>query len=412
MAADPSTAGAAAAGRPLRILLLIDRVPDAPSDGLLLRVLALARELAARHVIDCVCWTLRGDSGPVAPGLFRRSHVLGPWAPRPRPALGPLGGWGPDALYGLHPEMAPLFEATLDPEDYDVIWDAGAVLFSQLPPRWQRVPVVADLVDDMVLTFRRAAASAPRWIERARLWKMAHVFGRFERETMARCTHCVVVGEEDAASFARVSPRVPVSVVANGVDTAYFSAGGPADPPPEPGRIVFEGNMAFPPNEQAALHLVRDVMPRVWQARPDARLTLVGRDPTPAVQALAADPRVTVTGGVPDVRVHVRAAEVFACPLLSGAGIKNKLLQAWAMERAVVATPMSIGGLAAADGTELLVRESPGPFAQAVVELLGDPARRAALGAAGRRAAVERFAWGAMAAQLEALLADAARRPR
>lgn len=400
----------------MRILLLIDRVPDAPSDGLLLRVLALARELARRHTLDCVAWRMRGDAGPPEAGLFRRHWLLPGPPPRPRPRLGPLGGWHPDALYPRHPQFAALMAgapgeaadapstAPPDPAHYDVVWDAGAVLFAQLPPRWSALPVVADLVDDMVLTFRRAAASATGLADRLRNWKYAHVFGRFECETMARVAHCVVVGEEDAASFARVSPGVPVSVVANGVDTVHF---GPGDAPAEPGRIVFEGTMGFPPNAQAALHLVREIMPRVWAARPDARLTLVGREPPPAVQALAGE-RVTVTGAVPDVREHVRTAEVFACPLVSGAGIKNKLLQAWAMQRAVVATPLSVGGLAAVDGHELLLREDPADFAAAVVELLGDPARRAALGAAGRRAAVERFAWAAMAARFEALLAQAA----
>jgi len=277
------------------------------------------------------------------------------------------------------------------------------VLMTQLPPRWQAVPVVADLVDDMVLTFRRAMHAAPRWLDKLRYWKYAHVFGRFERESMLRAAHCVVVSEEDAASFARVSPRVPVSVVANGVDTDHFAPDGTAA---EPGHLVFEGTMGFPPNEQAALHLVQNIMPRIWAVRPQTTLALVGRGPGPAVLALASE-RVQVTGSVADVRSHVLRAEVFVCPLVSGAGIKNKLLQAWAMERPVVATSMSIGGLQARDGVDLLVRDGAQAFADGVLELLADPERRAALGRAGREVAVGRFAWGAMAAQLEGLLAQA-----
>jgi polysaccharide biosynthesis protein PslH len=391
----------------MKILLLCDRVPDAPSDGLLLRVLALARELAPRHRIDLVCWRTRRDAAEPEAGLFTRRWVVPAPPPPARGRFGPLSGWSPQSLYTPSPETAALFDGEVDPADYDVIWDAGGVLFTQLTARWRDVPLVVDYVDDMVLTFRRAQRAAATLRERLRAWKCAHVFGRFEAETMRRAAHCVMVGEEDAASFARVSPQVPVSVIANGVDTAYFAPDGSAA---RPGHLVFEGTMSFPPNEQAALHLVHDVMPRIWQRRPDVTLALVGRDPAPVLRALAADARVIVTGSVPDVRHHVRAAEVFVCPLVSGAGIKNKLLQAWAMERAVVATSMSIGGLAAHDGEELLVRDGASAFADGVLALLGDAALRARLGAAGRRAAVERFAWSTMAAQLEALLASA-RRP-
>lgn len=389
----------------MNILLLCDRVPDTPSDGLLLRVLALARELAPRHTIDLLCLRSRAGVPDAAPGLFRRVWVAAPGSPRP-PAglLGPLTGWGPEVLYAPSPEVAALLAHEIDPAAYDVIWDAGAVLLTQLPPRWDGVPVVADLVDDMVLTFRRAMQSAPTLMGKLRNWKYSRVFGRFESETMRRAAHCVVVGDEDAASFARVSPRVPVSVVANGVDTQYFAPDGTA---PLPGHLVFEGTMNFPPNEQAALHLVKDIMPRIWAERPSVTLALVGRSPGPAVRALAGE-RVTVTGSVPDVRRHVLQAEVFVCPLVSGAGIKNKLLQAWGMERAIVATAMSIGGLEARDGVDMLVRDGPEAFAAAVLDLLRDPERRAGLGREGRKIAVERFAWRAMADRFEALLSDAA----
>jgi polysaccharide biosynthesis protein PslH len=386
----------------MRILLLCDRLPDAPSDGLLLRVLALAAEIGARHPIDVLCYHDGPQPAAPAPGLRQVMTVPRPQRP-PAGRLAFLGGWSSAALY---PRSEPLAQALarLRPADYDVVWDAGAVLLAQLPPAWDAVPVVADLVDDMVLTFRRAALREQRWLDRLRLLKYAHVFGRFERGPMRRAAHCVVVGDEDAQSFARVSPRVPVSVVANGVDTVHFA---PDGTPEVAGRLVFEGTMSFPPNEQAACHLVQHIMPAVWAHRPDVTLALVGRDPGPRVQALASD-RVSVTGSVPDVRRHVLQAEVFVCPLVSGAGIKNKLLQAWAMERAVVATPVSTGGLQAHEGSELLVREDPGQFAAAVLDLLADPARRAALGAAGRAAARERFAWAAMAQRFEALLAAAA----
>jgi polysaccharide biosynthesis protein PslH len=392
----------------MKILLLCDRVPDGPTDGLLLRVINLAQQLASRHVIDLACFDNGRGRRPL-PGLFRRTWLV--QAPPTRPPagwLGPLGGWGPQALYAPCPELTQLLSTTIDPRDYDVVWDAGAVLFVHLPERWSQVPVVADLVDDMVLTFRRAMQAAPTPLAKLRQWKYSVVFGRFERHTMSRVDHCVVVGDDDAASFARVSPHVPVSVIANGVDAAHFA---PAPEQARPGHLVFEGTMGFPPNEQAAVHLVNNIMPRVWARASQVTLSLVGRGAGPAVQALAGD-RVEVTGEVADVREHVRRAQVFVCPLISGAGIKNKLLQAWAMGLPTVATPVSVGGLGASDGAELLIRESPQAFASAVLELLADEPARLRLAAAARAAAVERFAWPAMAGRLESLLRAAVERRR
>jgi glycosyltransferase involved in cell wall biosynthesis len=79
------------------------------------------------------------------------------------------------------------------------------------------------------------------------------------------------------------------------------------------------------------------------------------------------------------------------------------------MQRAVVATPLSIGGLRATNEQELLVREAPADFARAVVNLLGQPDRRRELGMAGRRTACEQFAWQAKAESFESLLMEAAR---
>ena len=143
---------------------------------------------------------------------------------------------------------------------------------------------------------------------------------------------------------------------------------------PEPATLVFEGNMMFGPNVDAARRLALEILPIVRAAIPAARLVLVGRDPAPEVRALAGE-SVEVTGTVDDVRPFLARGTVFACPMRLGSGIKNKILQAWAMARPVVATPASLGGLAAHDEDNLLVREDNLGFSEAVIELIRDPAR-------------------------------------
>jgi glycosyltransferase involved in cell wall biosynthesis len=151
--------------------------------------------------------------------------------------------------------------------------------------------------------------------------------------------------------------------------------------------------------------LVREVLPRVVNRVPDARVVLVGRNPGDAVHALASE-RVEVTGTVDDVRPYLARATVFACPMRLGSGIKNKILQAWSMGRPVVATPESLGGLNAKDGFNILVRSDSNAFAEAVIELILDPRRSTLLGAEGRDTAEREYSWQFRAKQLETYLAE------
>lgn len=384
----------------MRILLLCDRYPNSYRDGLLLRVLHLAKRLRQSHQIDLLCYHEGNlDGEPVE--IF--SHIWTVPPPERKPSRGWLGliaGWNPYKLYPRSTEMERLLNEEIKPQDYDVVWDAGASLFLQLPPSWDAVPVVADLVDDMVLTFWRAMISTSGALTKLRIFKYMAVNLLFERYCMSRVAHCVVVSEDDAAVFRKVSLRPPVTVIQNGVDIDFFTPGNGVEIGE---RLVFEGTMAFPPNQQAAMFLVKEIMPRIWAKKPSATLTLVGRDPTPEILALASE-RIFVTGAVEDIRTYVREAEIFVCPLQSGAGIKNKLLQAWAMGKAVVATSLSVGGLNAVDGGNLIVRDDPEAFAKAVLELMEGPEHRLTLGVQGRLTVESNFTWKAQVERVELLL--------
>jgi glycosyltransferase involved in cell wall biosynthesis len=231
-----------------------------------------------------------------------------------------------------------------------------------------------------------------------RVWTAA----AFERKYFCSADTCLFVSEVDAAVFSRLCPATRVEVIPNGVDADYFRPG--------PGRprgdlLVFEGSMDFPPNADAAVHFCRDILPLIRARRDAVSVCLVGKRPLPRVQALASD-IVTVTGFVDDVRPYLSDAAVFVCPLRSGAGIKNKILQAWAMGKAVVATPESTGGLRCKEGENILVRESPRQFADAVVGLLADPDRCSRLGERARKTIEAHYTWQAKAGQLEALMGD------
>jgi len=223
----------------------------------------------------------------------------------------------------------------------------------------------------------------------------------FERATAARAEVSLFVSEAEAALFrARAGlPQADIRALQNGVDLEFFRPGAvPAAATPRP-LIVFTGQMDYPPNVDAVRWFAVEVLPRL----PDARFAIVGRSPAAAVRALAGD-RVIVTGGVDDVRPWLAAADVVAAPLRIARGVQNKVLEAMAAGRPVVATPAAFEGIEAEPGRDLIVADGAPAQAEAIRALLAEPARAAALGAAARRCVERAYAWEARLAPLAGLL--------
>jgi GT2 family glycosyltransferase/glycosyltransferase involved in cell wall biosynthesis len=146
--------------------------------------------------------------------------------------------------------------------------------------------------------------------------------------------------------------------------------------------IVFVGGFPHAPNVDAALYIVNEVMPRVWEKRPDARVVLVGYAPPAEILALAGS-RVVVTGQVPDVKPYLDRARMVLVALRYGAGVKGKTVDALREGIPVVSTQVGVEGVGVTSGLDAIVSESANGLAEGVLDLLSDTARCAELSAAG-----------------------------
>jgi glycosyltransferase involved in cell wall biosynthesis len=224
----------------------------------------------------------------------------------------------------------------------------------------------------------------------------------FEQRQYARYEAVTVVSEEDAEALRSLDTVLPLHVIPNGVDTDVF---GP-DPRTHvvPQRIVFHGRLDYPPNVTCARVLAKEIFPLVQAEVPGASLVLVGRSPVPAVLGLDLPDRgVRVVADVDDVRPFLREASVYAAPMTTGTGIKNKVLEAMACAVPCVGTPRAFQGLSAVDGRDLVVSEEAGELASRLVELLRNPERAREIGLRGRRYVVGQHGWSAVASRFEAL---------
>jgi polysaccharide biosynthesis protein PslH len=240
-------------------------------------------------------------------------------------------------------------------------------------------------------------AKASRWPRSWAYRRESAAVSKLEQSARRRCDAVLAVTAAEAGLLGEAGGRV--LAVGNGVDSEYF-APPPATtlsaaPPRRAPALVFTGTMDYLPNVQAVVWFAGEVFPRLRRRFPGLEFHIVGRDPAPEVRRLASAPGVVVTGGVPDVRPYLAAASSAVCPLLIARGIQNKVLEAMAMARPVVASGPALEGLDLRIGQEALRADEPGEWEERIAGLLERPDRAEEIGQAARRRVVERYAWDA-----------------
>ena len=241
--------------------------------------------------------------------------------------------------------------------------------------------------------FGRHATQAANALMRG-IWSTQHrKMLRFEHEQLQRFTTVVAVSERDARYFREQYGLPSVETIPTGVDLDYFAwqEPSPLDAGAAP-QVVFTGSMDWAANVDGMSHFLAEVWPRVLVERPDARLTIVGRDPPASLlQQAKGFAGVTCTGFVPDVRPYVHAAHVAVIPLRVGGGTRIKAFEAMAMGCPVVSTAIGIEGLDVSPDEHFLLRDGAAEQAEGVLALLRDGARRRALAQRARTCVEQRF---------------------
>jgi glycosyltransferase involved in cell wall biosynthesis len=365
----------------VRILVCASEAPRAPLNGSRLVLYELCARLAARADVTVLALRRPDQDGEPPAGIELHEVAL--------PDPGPLRAWAlRGAALALREPVdarrlaAPFLRALPLERSFDVAHVMLGSLAGIAPALG--MPAVIAPLDAWHLNVR---AEAERAAGAERIWRRAQerAVRRWQATAYRAFARVIVVTEEDARAL---DPSLPVTVIPNGVDAASF-----APPGGERSGVVFTGALDTPANEAAAVRLAERIMPRV-----PAQLTLVGRSPTERVRALGG-----VVGDVPDIRPWLWGAAAYACPMDSGTGIKNKLLEAMAAGAPAVATPLACQGLGVRDGEHLLIAESDADFAAALTATLQDRDAAARRADAARAYVRARHDWDAVAAAYHAV---------
>jgi sugar transferase (PEP-CTERM/EpsH1 system associated) len=264
------------------------------------------------------------------------------------------------------------------------------------------IPKVFDAVDSLALAYDRARSNPHgSLINRAFTTTEWLKMRSYEPRMLQHFDHVLVSSPVDG-SHLESSPGPQVEVLPNGVDLDYFSyQGNGRNKAENSDRLVFLGKMSYYVNVDSMLYFSQHILPLIQAHRPDVRISIVGWQPTSAIQSLAANPAIKVTGGVPDVRPYLANATVCVCPMISGSGIQNKVLQAMAIGTPVVTTSLACQAMQVNHEEHLLVADNPETFALQVVRLLADPELRRKLSQNARSYVERNHDWVEIGKQLE-----------
>ena len=171
--------------------------------------------------------------------------------------------------------------------------------------------------------------------------------------------------------------------------------------PREPDSLLFVGNFQHRPNVDGLIYFRRRVLPLIQARRPGVTFAIAGANATPEIRQMLTGEGIHFLGQVPDIREPLSRYAIFVCPILAGAGMRVKILEAFASGIPVVSTPLGAEGLSGTNGVHFMLADSPAKFAEATLYLLENPEAATAMAAHARQLVETSYDWPAAAVKLE-----------
>lgn len=392
------------------ILYLTHRIPYPPNKGDKIRSWHLLQHLAQRYRVHLGTFVDDPDDWQhvdTVKKLCGATHfaALNPHTARLR-SLGALTGGRPLTLdYYRNSGLQQWVDTVMQQQSIErvLVFSSAMAQFVTGARQARRIIDFVDIDSDKWRQYAEKKSWPMNWLYR----RENRTLLNYERKVAREFDASLFVSQAEADLFKQLAPEsvARISFFNNGVDTEYFS---PAHEYPNPypadeAAIVFTGAMDYWPNIDAVQWFAQEILPPVLARNPDARFYIVGSRPTPQVQALASLAGVHVTGAVPDIRPYLAHSRIAVAPLRIARGIQNKVLEAMAMAKPVVASTQALEGIAANIGEEALLARDSKEFVATVLTLLQHP--RNDIGQAARMRVVADYTWEHNLERVDELLA-------
>jgi glycosyltransferase involved in cell wall biosynthesis len=394
----------------MRVLFVSQLLPYPLDSGSKVRNYYLLRHLSQRHQVTLVSFvrtTQEADLADKLRPLCEVVHTVPLRRSRPRDVSFLIRSFLRSRPFLVERDWSPALARLVQRLHQEHPFDIVQVSPLTMAPYALALPGVRRVVDchDVISTLTsRAEPALPRCLRPlARI--EAQRLSSYEPQTLRRMDCTLVVSEPDRSTLERLGvPPERLAVVPIGVDTDLPLVRGEQGGSP---AILHLGGLNYPPNLEGLRWFLSQILPCILAQLPDCRLYVVGRDPPRDVMEVGArDRRVSVVGRAPDVEPYLAGASLLAVPLLSGSGMRVKILEAFARGVPVVSTTLGYEGIEAVPGEHLLVADDPGDFADAVVRLAGDELLARRLTKNARRLAEEKYGWRCVGQALDGVYDD------
>lgn len=396
------------------ILLLTPRLPYPPYRGDKLKIFNLVKRLSRSHRITLLTFTTTAEEAGHRDALEDYCEVKSLHLPRWKSlwncVVGVFRAVPLQVAYYSSSEMHRLVDAELEKGRYDVLHVHYIRMAQYVLDRDVRVPMpmVLDLTDAKSLYLASFLTATRSFMLKILLRVELRRMEAYE-QLISRFDSCLVCSDVDRQILLSRAPGARVELLYNGIDLEYYTPNGTRRP--DPGSVVFTGNMGYAPNLDGALYFIREILPAVRARIPEVKLYLVGQKPPGSLRRLA-DEHVVVTGFVPDIKQYYHRSAVAIAPIRFGSGTLNKVLEPMAVGTPVVSTTIGVQGLPLVHGRDVLVADSPDEFANAVVALLGDQQLQKRLSENAQQIVRGLYGWQTIAGTLDEVYRRVSERKR
>jgi glycosyltransferase involved in cell wall biosynthesis len=401
----------------MKVLWLSHLVPYPPKGGVLQRSYNLLRETAKYHDIYLLAFIqtalLRICFSSVAGGLEAASKELSgvctsvQFMPIPSERHSFGRSWLlAKSFFTVHPYTVNWLKSKdmhrevchqLTKERFDVIYFDTISLapYRRHFGECKKVLNHHNIESHMML---RRASNETNWLKKTYLYQEGIKLRRYERKVCPEFSLNVTCSSLDSKRLLEVTQDVRIDEVPNGVDLEYFKS---ADNVEDPKSLIFAGRLSAYPNRKAAIFIAEELWPLLKKEIKGVTMDIVGADPPQELLHLSKrDNGFRVHGFVEDIRPYLDKAAVYVCPITDGGGTKLKILDALAMEKAIVADPTACEGIAVVNDESVLFASRPEDYVQRIKVLLEDDAKRKAMGLAGKRLVVENYSYHSLGEKL------------
>ncbi|MEM0996608.1 MAG: glycosyltransferase family 4 protein [Bacteroidota bacterium] len=288
----------------------------------------------------------------------------------------------------------------LQQEKFDIIQLEGSYLSMYLPllRKYSAAPVLLRSHNVEYRIWQRLAKNTRHPIKRLYLKDLARKIRKFELHWLAQYDGVIAIADQDEATYRAAGFARHLRTINGGVDLATFR---PSRPPEFAPRICFLGSLEWQPNVQGLHWFLNQVWPEVVRHHPEAQFHVAGKNPPPSLARLSA-PGLTFHGMVPDAAEFLDAHHLFIVPLLSGGGMRLKIVEAMANGKCVLSTHIGAEGIACTHGKDIFLADRPAKWTAILRELLTSPEKSVAVARKGMELAAAKYSWEAIIAQFEA----------